>query len=93
MTRLAYLLAFSMAIILTAMTSESANAQEPTWYPYTIARGQDREIIKNTPMELRPYRPFHFYGNTVRRSYYRGNPMPLPRDVIRGTAAVLTRRR
>ena len=45
---------------------------ETGYYPFVIARGDDREIIENTPIELRPYRPMHFYGNTIRRNFYRG---------------------
>ncbi len=41
----------------------------PKYYPYTIARPQDREWIRNLPMEQRPDRPLHFYGNRVRRTY------------------------
>lgn len=41
----------------------------PRYYPYTIARPQDRSWIRNLPMEQRPDRPLHFYGNRVRRSY------------------------
>ena len=37
------------------------------YYPYTIARAQDREWIRSMPMEHRPNRPLHFYGNKVRR--------------------------
>ena len=56
---------------------------EPGWTSRVIKRGMDRVISKNTPIELRPYRPLHFYGNTVRRKYYRGNPFPMPRDFVR----------
>ncbi len=41
----------------------------PSYYPYTIARPQDREWIRSLPMEQRPDRPLHFYGNMVRRTY------------------------
>ena len=63
-------------------------AQEPSWRPYVVATGQTRVVIENTPIELRPYRPFHFYGNAVRRYHYRGNPLPTPRDFARGTAVL-----
>ena len=56
-------------------------AQEPGWYPYTIARGSDRELIRQTPLLLRPYRPLHFYGNTQRRIHYHGSPFPQYRDL------------
>jgi hypothetical protein len=62
------------------LVERNTTAQEPGWYPYTIARGSDREMIRQTPLLLRPYRPLHFYGNTQRRMYYRGNPLPQYRD-------------
>lgn len=86
MTRHSLFFVATFAFLAIVSSNQSAIAQEPSWYPYVIARGQDRMVIEDTPMELRPYRPFHFYGNTVRRIHYRGNPMPLPRDWMRGTA-------
>ena len=70
-----------LAISNQVASPVSAQISEPGWYPYTFARGVDRDIIRETPMHLRPYRPLHFYGNTVRRSYYRGNPLPRFRDI------------
>ena len=35
--------------------------------PRVITFGAEREQIKSTPIEKRPYRPLHVYGNTVRR--------------------------
>lgn len=66
--------------------------EEPQWYPYVFARGEDRLVIQETSMVDRPYRPMHFYGNTVRRLHYRGNPAPLPRDVVRTTSMLIRRR-
>ena len=60
------------------------------WYPYVIARGADRVAIQSTPMACRPYRPMHFYGNAVRRSYFRGSPALMP-SVVRGAAVLLRR--
>ena len=54
---------------------------EPGWRMPVFARGVQRSEIQSTPIHLRSYRPFHFYGNTVRRNYYRGNPVPTPRDM------------
>ena len=84
-TRLAVLILLFpvVAIVVANQAAIEAQAQisEPGWYPYTFARGTDRDVIKSTPMHLRPYRPFHFYGNTQRRAYYRGNPLPTIRDI------------
>jgi hypothetical protein len=32
-----------------------------------VTFGAEREQIKNTPIEKRPNRPLHVYGNSVRR--------------------------
>ena len=37
-------------------------------YPYVIARPEDRQWIRETPIELRPNRPMHFWGNSRRRT-------------------------
>jgi hypothetical protein len=37
-----------------------------------IARGAERDAIRSTHILNRPYRPLHFYGNTVRRRHARG---------------------
>lgn len=70
----------------------SAAAAEPGWSPIVLPTGEYREQIKSMPIEKRPYRPLHFYGNTIRRNYYRGNPAPMPRDIVT-TATELVRPR
>ncbi|MEI8228696.1 MAG: hypothetical protein WCH77_10605 [Planctomycetota bacterium] len=40
-----------------------------TAMPTKITR---RDQIKQTPIEKRPYRPLHIYGNAVRRRQSRG---------------------
>ena len=67
-------------------------AQEPNWTYGVIRVGDDRDAIKSTPITERPYRPLHFYGNTVRRMYYRGTPIPAPRDVVGASAATILRK-
>lgn len=62
---------------------------EPGWSRAVIATGDQRATIRALPIEQRPYRPLHFYGNTVRRMHYRGTPLPLPR---REASAVPRRR-
>ena len=37
------------------------------WYPYVIARREDRVWIRNTPINERPSRPMHVWGNTRRK--------------------------
>jgi len=55
-------------------------AQEPGWTGKVVKRGYDRQVSNNTPILDRPYRPLHFYGNTVRRMHYKGRAMPRTRD-------------
>lgn len=54
--------------IASASNGLSRSVSDRGWYPYVLARGNDREKIKQTPIELRPNRPLHFYGNAVRRA-------------------------
>ncbi len=82
-TKLAVLLA--CFVTWSTMDIGQSTAQEPNWYPRVLASPVERPLIEATPIELRPYRPMHFYGNTVRRSYYRGTPILLPRDVFNTT--------
>ncbi len=67
------------------------NPVETGWYPRVFVSGSTKIQIKSTPIEMRPNRPFHFYGNTVRRQYYRGNPLPLPRDFARTGFSLIRR--
>ena len=55
---------------------------EPAWAPNIIATPVQRYQLSQMPIQSRPYRPLHIYGNTIRRSYYRGNPLPMPRDIL-----------
>jgi len=83
---------FILALLVQTWVPAVSRSQEPSWYPYVLARGNDRSVIKNTHINDRPYRPLHFYGNAVRRNHYRGNPAPLPKDLIRASAARLRKR-
>ena len=64
---------------------------EPTWTSRVLKSPQQREHLASIPIHLRPYRPLHFYGNTIRRSYYRGNPLPMPRDILQTTRLLIRR--
>lgn len=70
-----------VACVALSLCTQFVTGAEPGWSPVVIARGEYREQIKSQPIEQRPYRPFHFYGNTVRRQHHRGNPLPMPRDL------------
>lgn len=58
-------------IALCVSATSPALAQEEGRLPI-IAHGALKQEIKSTPILERPNRPLHFYGNTVRRQYYRG---------------------
>lgn len=62
-------------------------ASEPGWVGQVIKPASQREQIRNTPIINRPYRPLHFYGNTVRRMYYHGRMLPGARDLNSGMRA------
>jgi hypothetical protein len=73
----------------TAATPDAAS-NEPGWLGVVVARGELKEWIESTPIVERPNRPFHFYGNAVRRKYYRGHALPKPGDVVKGGAALIS---
>jgi hypothetical protein len=66
-------------IILAALTAAallpcpSAAAAGTGFDPRVVTFGPAREQIKSTPIEQRPYRPLHVYGNTIRRRHARGS--------------------
>ncbi len=81
----------AIALLVGLAFCDSANA-ETGWSPVVIARGEYRETVQATPIELRPNRPFHFYGNTVRRIHYRNRAVPRPRDLAAAGLTLVTRR-
>lgn len=74
-----------------SLTPTSAFAQE-CWTGRVIKRGRDKQISDATPILQRPNRTGHFYGNTVRRIYYRGEVLPRPRDYYNSARAFVNRR-
>ncbi len=80
------------ALFVALLFSSQLSAQEPGWWGVVIAPSSQRPLIESTPIIHRPYRPLHFYGNTVRRNYYRGTPLPAPRDFLQGGAALVVGR-
>ena len=69
----------------------SAMAQASSGRGPIIARGAQRQQIEATPILQRPYRPLHFYGNTVRRRHYSGRAEPASGDRNRGASSVARR--
>jgi len=67
-SRRRFLLAPAAIAALAIPLPEPVQAANPTGFdPRVITFGAEREQIKSTPIEKRPYRPLHVYGNTVRR--------------------------
>ncbi len=62
--------------LFVSMGAVVAAPPAPSWSRQIIPTGQDRVIVKSTPVEMRPNRPLHIYGNTVRRRYNRNTPLP-----------------
>jgi len=68
----AFILASGIIFLAPGMASAASN--EPGWLGVVVARGELKQQIESTPILERPNRPFHFYGNAVRREYYRFSP-------------------
>ena len=82
MKRAAFLLLPAMGLLFGPANCRAQEPLcEPGWWGVVIADPYTQMQIDHTDILLRPYRPFHVYGNTVRRLYYRGNPLPTIQDV------------
>ena len=72
MSRLRYVLS-AFVVAGTFAGISSVEAAPPTgWDSTIILRGKERAVVKSMPIEKRPMRPLHVYGNTIRRIEYRG---------------------
>jgi hypothetical protein len=60
--------ALMAAAVLPCPTADAAGTG---FDPRIVTFGETREQIKATPIEQRPYRPLHVYGNTLRRRHSR----------------------
>ena len=81
-------------MVFAAPQVASAESNEPGWLGVVVfARGDLKQWIDSTPIVDRPNRPFHFYGNTVRREYYRGTAAPRPSDLAKAGAALVFKRK
>ena len=76
-----YFAATAVVCLFLSWTTTS-RASEPGWINRVIAPPELRARLQATPIEQRPYRPLHFYGNTVRRIHYRGTPLPTVAETI-----------
>ena len=77
-----------MAVIVPVLaTGLAAAPRQPGWSNRIIVTGPERAAVRSTPIEMRPYRPLHVYGNTVRRRHYHGGIMPAQSYVAPRNAA------
>ena len=65
-------------IVLLLLVAEPAFSRDAGFDPRVITFGEAREEIKSKPIESRPNRPLHVYGNAVRRRHSRGAARPQP---------------
>ena len=56
-----------LTVLSVSLGGIPAVAASTGFDPRIIVFGEEREQIQNTPIEQRPNRPLHFYGNSVRR--------------------------
>jgi hypothetical protein len=75
-------------ILFALPNTASADSNKPGWLGVVVARGELKQWIDSTPIVDRPNRPLHFYGNAVRREYYRGTPAPRPGNSAKDGAAL-----
>ncbi len=88
----ALVLSAGLSFAVPNVASAAQSQDGPGWMGVVVARGELKQWIDSTPIVDRPNRPFHFYGNTVRREYYRGTRLPRPGDMVKGGAALVTKR-
>lgn len=69
-----FLLAASIVTLPFDAVTPLAAAANTGFDPRIVMFGDAREQIQNTPIDQRPYRPLHVYGNTVRRRQSRSQP-------------------
>ncbi|QDV87685.1 hypothetical protein TBK1r_67160 [Stieleria magnilauensis] len=78
-------------LLITSITPTSATS--PTgWSPIILPTGEYRASIKSMPIEQRPGRLLHVYGNTVRLldQSRRGMPARPMRQIFLGTTDLRT---
>jgi len=71
------------AVFATVAAAAVAPAAAAEFDPRVVTFGSERDQIKSTPIEKRPNRPLHVYGNSVRRRHDRAMQSPPRGDVRR----------
>lgn len=69
------------SVILPFFFTSAGSAQEPGWASDVFVPRATQRRVDAVPIVARPYRPFHVYGNTVRRIHYRGRALPTFGDI------------
>lgn len=85
-------IAFATFFLAFSCGQNASFGQQPQWTGRVLKVGIDRQYTDSVDILERPYRPFHFYGNTVRRMHYRGFPLPLPVDFFMSGYAMMYER-
>ena len=70
-------------ILIAAAVAPAAPAPGAGFDPRVVTFGSDRDQIKSIPIEKRPNRPLHVYGNSIRRRHDRAMQSPPRGDVRR----------
>lgn len=65
------LLPVAVAALAIPLPESAHAAKNNNFDPRVITFGPEREQIKSIPIEKRPYRPLHVYGNSIRRRHTR----------------------
>lgn len=81
----------ALAAVAGLVLTGPAFGGEPSWEGGIIRFGAERERIRSMHILDRPYRLFHFYGNTVRRLHYHGRIFPSLSEVsqVLGSGSLL----
>jgi len=58
-------------ILIAAAVAPAFPAAGKEFDPRVVTFGSEREQIKSIPIEKRPNRPLHVYGNSIRRRHDR----------------------
>ncbi len=87
-------LLFATLLALTAESSISRGESPTGWSPIIVPTGDYRETIQAMPIESRPGRLLHVYGNSVRllNDVNRGRPIRPVRQIILGTPQLRSER-
>jgi hypothetical protein len=65
------MLTLRVLFVAAVAAASTAPAVGESFDPRVITFGSERDQIKNLPIEKRPNRPLHVYGNSVRRRHGR----------------------